>query len=105
MGKSPPTGKKVSRIYKKRKLFEKIWSEADKQIFLKMVKIHGQNYESIQSGIPKKSIKQVRNYWMNNHRKLPLKKLARIADRSKVATSLTDDNLGLGFINNSVDVE
>ena len=43
---------------------------------MELVKEFGQNFSEIQKRLPQKTLPQIRNFWMNNHKALNLKKLA-----------------------------
>ncbi|KAL1920187.1 uncharacterized protein VTP21DRAFT_1333 [Calcarisporiella thermophila] len=59
----------------RRQTFSSYWSMAEKQEFLRAIKLYGKDWEEVSNAIGSKTATQVRNYFQNNGDKLGLGKI------------------------------
>ena len=43
-----------------------VWADAERLLFVKLVKKHGTDFTQFLRHFPGKSFKQIKNFWMNN---------------------------------------
>ncbi|KAL0068078.1 DNA-binding protein snt1 [Marasmius tenuissimus] len=59
-----------------------VWSDDDKELFVKLLGQHGDNFKRISASMPNKTQAQVHNFYRNNIDKLGLREIAKNAPRT-----------------------
>lgn len=59
------------------------WSQAEKELFLNKLRVHGKSWKIIASYLPSKSVQQVRNYYQNYKARLKLDSQLPFEEKSK----------------------
>ena len=71
-------------VLQKKKPFEILWTEKDKNLFKKALMRFGKDFNEIQKVFPERSISQVKNFFLNYYKKLDLLSILKQRERESV---------------------